>query len=125
MTQSGSAPKLSFKDSYGLSDDEDLFRRTVREFAEQEIMPIAAEHDESGEFPHATIKGMADLGLFGLTLPEEYGGGGAGSPGSALGMGESARGGAGDALALPVGPSLLGGPILWFGRAAPEKPFFP
>ena len=125
MTQSGSTPKLSFKDSYGLSDDEDLFRRTVREFAEQEIMPIAAEHDESGEFPHATIKGMADLGLFGLTLPEEYGGVGAGSVESALAMEEIARADAVHALALSVSLSLVAEPILRFGSAAQKDRYLP
>ncbi len=45
MTQPPTAPRLTFKDSFGLTDDQDLFRRTVREFAEREIMPIAAEHD--------------------------------------------------------------------------------
>jgi len=125
MTQSGSTPNLSFKDSYGLSDDEDLFRRTVREFAEQEIMPIAAEHDESGEFPHATIKGMADLGLFGLTLPEEYGGVGAGSVESALAMEEIARADAVHALALSVSLSLVAEPILRFGSAAQKDRYLP
>ena len=125
MTQSGSVPKLSFKDSYGLSDDEDLFRRTVREFAEQEIMPIAAEHDESGEFPHTTIKGMADLGLFGLTLPEEYGGVGAGSVESALAMEEIARADAVHALALSVSLSLVAEPILRFGSAPQKDRYLP
>ncbi|MFN0072487.1 MAG: acyl-CoA dehydrogenase family protein [Chloroflexota bacterium] len=125
MTQSPGAARLSFKDSFGLTDDQDLFRRTVREFAEGEIMPIAAEHDESGEFPHATIKGMADLGLFGLTLPEEYGGVGAGPIESALAMEEIARADATHSLALSVSLSLVSEPILKFGTAAQKDRYLP
>jgi alkylation response protein AidB-like acyl-CoA dehydrogenase len=125
MTQSTSLPRLSFKDSFGLTDDQDLFRRTVREFAEQEIMPIAAEHDESGEFPHATIKGMAELGLFGLTLPEGYGGVGAGSIEYALAMEEIARADAVHALALSVSLSLVSEPILKFGTDGQRQRYLP
>ena len=125
MTQSPSAPKLSFKDSFGLTDDQDLFRRTVREFAEQEIMPIAAEHDESGEFPHTTIKGMGELGLFGLTLPEEYGGVGAGAVEYALAMEEISRADAVHALALSVSLSLVSEPILKFGTDEQRARYLP
>jgi alkylation response protein AidB-like acyl-CoA dehydrogenase len=125
MSQSTTVPRLSFKDSFGLTDDQDLFRRTVREFAEQEIMPIAAEHDESGEFPHATIKGMAELGLFGLTLPEEYGGVGAGAVEYALAMEEISRADAVHALALSVSLSLVSEPILKFGTDAQRARYLP
>jgi butyryl-CoA dehydrogenase len=125
MTQSTSTPRLSFKDSFGLTDDQDLFRRTVREFAEHEIMPIAAEHDESGEFPHATIKGMAELGLFGLTLPEQYGGVGAGTVEYVLAMEEVARADAVHALALSVSLSLVSEPILSFGTDAQKDRYLP
>lgn len=116
---------LSFKESFGLTDDQDLLRRTIREFAENEIMPIAAEHDESGEFPTKTIKGMAELGLFGLTLPEEYGGVGAGSVESALVMEELARADATHALVLSVSLSLVSEPILKFGTEDQKQRYLP
>ena len=48
----------------------------VRKFAQKEIVPIAAEFDESGEFPLDTIKKMGAMGLMGIEVPEEYGGAG-------------------------------------------------
>ena len=52
-----------------LTEEQELFRRTVREFAEREIAPVAAEHDESETFPTATVRMMGKLGLMGLTFP--------------------------------------------------------
>ena len=57
-----------------LTEDQELFRRTVREFAEREIAPVAAEHDENETFPTANVKKMGKLGLMGLPVPTEYGG---------------------------------------------------
>jgi butyryl-CoA dehydrogenase len=62
--------------SYALTDDQDDFRRTVREFAEAEIAPYAARWDKEHRFPTDTVQAMGKLGLFGITAPEEYGGAG-------------------------------------------------
>ena len=62
--------------SYFLSEDEALLKSAVRDFADREIAARAAEYDESGEFPHDNFRGLADLGLLGLTIDEEYGGSG-------------------------------------------------
>ena len=59
-----------------LSEDELLIKNTVRDFADRELAPRAAAYDESGEFPWDNVRGLAELGLFGLTIDEEYGGGG-------------------------------------------------
>ena len=59
-----------------LTEDEVLLRSTVRDFADRELAPRAAEYDESGEFPWENVRGLADLGLFGLTIDEAYGGSG-------------------------------------------------
>ena len=61
---------------FELSEEQKLLRQTVREFAESEIQPGASERDEKGEFPHALIPKMARLGLFGIMVPQEYGGAG-------------------------------------------------
>ena len=61
---------------FALTQDQKMVRDMVREFAVNEIEPIAAEIDESREFPKDTIKKMAGLGLMGVVIPEEYGGAG-------------------------------------------------
>src|SRR6478736_1073701 len=62
--------------SYELSREHEEFRRSVREFAEAEIAPHAAQWDRDHHFPVDVVKKMGALGLFGLTAPEEYGGAG-------------------------------------------------
>jgi short/branched chain acyl-CoA dehydrogenase len=61
---------------FDLPSETEEFRRTVRDFAEEVVRPQAEEFDAREEFPLAIIKQMADLGLFGLPFPEEYGGSG-------------------------------------------------
>ncbi len=58
------------------NEEQQMLRETVRKFAEKELRPIAFTHEDSGEYPPAINKTMAEMGLFGMTLPEEYGGGG-------------------------------------------------
>src|ERR1700712_2267656 len=60
--------------SYALSEDHEQFRRTVRDFAEKEIAPHAAQWDRDHHFPVDVVQKMGALGLFGLTAPEQYGG---------------------------------------------------
>jgi alkylation response protein AidB-like acyl-CoA dehydrogenase len=74
-----------------LTSEQRLLVETVREFARARIAPIASAHDESGEFPWDTVREMADLGLFGVPFPEEYGGAGADALSLALVVEELAR----------------------------------
>src|SRR3712207_3095406 len=62
--------------TYELSREHEEFRRSVREFAEAEIAPYAAQWDRDHHFPVDVVQKMGKLGLFGLTSPEEYGGAG-------------------------------------------------
>ena len=62
--------------SIQLSEDQELIRNMAREFAEKELMPIAAEIDRTHEFHEASFKAMGEQGFFGLSMPEEYDGGG-------------------------------------------------
>jgi alkylation response protein AidB-like acyl-CoA dehydrogenase len=59
-----------------LSKEHEMIRQAARDFAQKEIAPIAAEHDESGEFPSETIKKMGAMGFMGIEVPEDYGGAG-------------------------------------------------
>ncbi|MGZ9226525.1 MAG: acyl-CoA dehydrogenase family protein, partial [Anaerolineales bacterium] len=61
---------------FSLSEEHKMIRDAARDFAQKEILPIAAEFDESGEFPHVTIKKMGGMGFMGIEIPEQYGGAG-------------------------------------------------
>jgi butyryl-CoA dehydrogenase len=62
--------------NFDLSEQHELLRHTMREFAEREIASGARERDESARFPRELLPKMADLGLFGVMIPERYGGAG-------------------------------------------------
>ena len=57
-----------------LAEDQRLVVKTIREFVERDVMPVASEMEHRGEYPHALVETMKELGLFGLNIPEEYGG---------------------------------------------------
>ncbi|MDV7402142.1 acyl-CoA dehydrogenase family protein, partial [Arthrospira platensis SPKY1] len=60
--------------NFDLSEEHKMIRDTVRDFAEREIKPVAQQLDEKEQFSVELTKRMGDLGLFGMYLPEEYGG---------------------------------------------------
>ena len=62
--------------SLAMSDEHEMLVTAVRDFAQREILPVAAEFDESGEFPLDTVRKMGEMGLMGIEMPEEYGGAG-------------------------------------------------
>src|SRR5439155_10231822 len=111
--------------SFSLTENQDLFRRTVREFAEREIAPVAAHHDETEEFPAENVRKMADLGLMGLTAPEAYGGSGAGAMEYALAMEEIARADAAHSTILTVNVSLVTEPLAKLGTEQQRRAFLP
>src|SRR5256885_16619014 len=63
---------------FALSETQEITRKSVRDFAEQDIIPQSHAFDESQEFPYGWAKKMGELGLFGVYVPEKYGGGGVG-----------------------------------------------
>ena len=67
---------MSAKEVFPLTEEHEMIRRTARDFAQNEIAPIAAEFDESGDFPLETIRKMGEMGFMGIEIPEEYGGAG-------------------------------------------------
>ncbi|MDA1188180.1 MAG: acyl-CoA dehydrogenase family protein [Chloroflexi bacterium] len=75
-----------------LTEDELLLRRTVRDFADKVLIPKAADYDQRGEFPRDNVRGLADLGLYGLTVDEQYGGSGGNFAQLAIASEEVARG---------------------------------
>ena len=76
---------------FDLPDDHELIRRTVRDFAEGEVAPVAEELDRTKAFPYEIVKQLGELGLMGIPFPEEYGGGGGDSLAYALAVEELTR----------------------------------
>ncbi|HEY1296069.1 MAG TPA: acyl-CoA dehydrogenase [Chloroflexota bacterium] len=125
MTLVERAAGTAFRGPYGLSEDEDLFRRTVHEFAEREILPIAHDLDEREEFPRESVGKMADLGLMGLLVPEEYGGADADTMSYALAMEEISWADASHSVVVSVNNSLVCEPIVRFGNREQKERFLP
>src|SRR5215217_6377744 len=76
----------------GLTDDQTEILKAVRQFVEKEILPVATELEHADEYPTAIVEGLKELGVFGLTIPEEYGGLGESLLTYALAVEEIARG---------------------------------
>jgi alkylation response protein AidB-like acyl-CoA dehydrogenase len=65
---------VAAKELFPLTGEHEMIRQTARDFAQNEIAPVAAHFDETGEFPLETIKKMGEMGFMGIEVPEEYGG---------------------------------------------------
>ncbi len=100
---------------FTLSAEQQMIRTLCREFAEEEIKPHAEELDRTGEFPYAIVRKMADLGLFGLPFPEEYGGAGADFLSYCLALEEIGRGDASVGITMEAHTSLGATPFYLFG----------
>jgi butyryl-CoA dehydrogenase len=118
-------PGTAFRGPYDLTEDQELFRRTVREFAEREILPIAGELDEKEEYPAATVAKMGELGLLGLLVPEEYGGAGTSTLDYVLAMEEISWADASHSVVISVNNSLVCEPIVRFGTEAQKHHYLP
>ena len=108
-----------------LTEEQQLLQKTVRELAKAELAPKAAKHDETGEFPTAQVKAMAELGLMGVTVPEEYGGAGMDTVAYAIAMEEVSAGDASCGVIMSVNNSLVNDPIMKFGTEAQKKRWLP
>ncbi len=108
-----------------LTDEQKMLREMVRDFAEKEIKPIAAEIDENERFPEENIKKMAKLGLLGITYPEEYGGSGMDTVSYAIAVEELSRVCASTGITLAAHISLGIAPIHYFGSEEQKKKYMP
>ena len=106
-----------------LTDEHKMIRDTAREFAQKEIAPIAAEFDESGDFPLATIARMGKLGLMGIEVPEEYGGAGMDTLSYVLALEEICKVDAAHGVVMSVNNSLFCHGILRFGTEDQKRKF--
>lgn len=106
-----------------LTDEHLSLQKAVRDFATRQIAPIAAEHDESGEFPLDTIKKMGAMGLMGIEVPEDYGGAGMDTLAYVITMIEVAKADASHSTIISVNNSLYCHAILRFGTEAQKQAF--
>jgi short-chain 2-methylacyl-CoA dehydrogenase len=111
--------------SFELSADHEQFRKVVREFAESEIAPRVAAWDREHYFPTELVVKMGDLGLFGLVVPEEYGGSGADFTSLCVAIEELGRVDQSIGITLSAGVGLGINPILTFGSAEQKQQWLP
>src|SRR5512133_1533569 len=108
---------------FTLSEEHKMLRGAARDFAQNEIVPIAAEFDESGEFPHATIKKMGGMGFMGIEVPEQYGGAGMDTLAYVLALEEICKADASHGVIMSVNTSLCCHGIMKFGTEALQKKY--
>jgi alkylation response protein AidB-like acyl-CoA dehydrogenase len=111
--------------NFDLGQDHELVRSTVREFAQQRVAPVAEELDREGRFPYDLVAEMAQLGLMGMTIPEEYGGGGADTLAYAIAVEELTRVDSSVAITMAAHHSLGTLPIFSFGNDEQKQQWLP
>jgi alkylation response protein AidB-like acyl-CoA dehydrogenase len=110
---------------FELSDDHRMLRDTVREFAEQEIAPVAGELDRTKSFPYEIVRRLGELDLMGIPFPEEYGGAGGDSLAYAIAVEELARVDSSVAITVCAHTSLGTQPIYLYGSEAQKREWMP
>ncbi|MDQ1391534.1 MAG: short-chain 2-methylacyl-CoA dehydrogenase [Acidimicrobiaceae bacterium] len=110
---------------FDLSDEQESFRKVVRDFAEAEIAPFAEQWDRDHIFPIETVQAMGELGLFGLPFPEEYGGSGADFTTMCVAIEELARVDSSMAVTVEAGVGLGANPIFQFGTEDQRQRWLP
>jgi short/branched chain acyl-CoA dehydrogenase len=108
---------------FALNEEQIAIRNTCREFAEQEIQPIAEQMDATGQFPYALIRQMGELGLLGLPFPEEYGGAGADFLSYCLAIEEISRGDVSVGITMEAHTSLGATPFYLFGNQQQKEQY--
>lgn len=111
--------------NFDLSEEQQMIREAVRDFAELEIRPIAQELDEKAEFSTYLTKKMGELGLFGMYLPEKYGGQGLDTLSYIIAVEELARVDSSQAATLAAHNSLGIGPIFYYGTEEQKMKYLP
>jgi alkylation response protein AidB-like acyl-CoA dehydrogenase len=111
--------------NFELSDEQELIRRTVREFAETKVAPVAEELDREARFPYDLVAELGDLGLMGLPIPEAYGGAGGDTVSYAIAIEELTRIDSSVAITVAAHTSLGTMPILLFGNEEQKREWLP
>jgi butyryl-CoA dehydrogenase len=110
---------------FSLNEEQLAIRETCREFAEQEIKPLAEEMDRTAAFPYELIRKMGELGLLGLPFPEEYGGAGADFLSYCIAIEEISRGDVSVGITMEAHTSLGASPFFLFGSEEQKERYLP
>ena len=108
---------------FPFSKEHEMIQKAARDFAQNEIFPIAAEYDESGEFPHETVKKMGEMGFMGIEIGEEFGGAGMDTLSYVLALEEICKIDASHGVIMSVNNSLYCYGINKFGTDDQKKKF--
>jgi alkylation response protein AidB-like acyl-CoA dehydrogenase len=108
---------------FPFTEEHEMMRKAARDFAQKAIAPIAAEFDESGEFPNKTIKKMGEMGFMGIEVPEEYGGAGMDTLAYVLALEEICKADASHGTIMSVNNSLYAYGLLKFGTEDQKQRF--
>lgn len=108
---------------FSLTAEHKMIQQAARDFAQNEIAPIAAEFDESGEFPVETIRKMGEMGLMGIEVPEQYGGAGMDTLSYVLALEEISKADAAHGAIMSVNNSLYSYGLLRFGTEEQKQKF--
>src|SRR3954463_5448529 len=117
--------RLSRRVDFDLTDEQRSIQRLVRDFADQEVRPVAEELDKEKRFPYEIIEKLGDLGLMGIPYPEQYGGGGADNLSYALAIEELARVDSSVGITVAAHTSLGTYPIYAFGNEEQKAEYLP
>jgi short-chain 2-methylacyl-CoA dehydrogenase len=111
--------------NYELTDEQELLRKTVRDFAVSRVAPVAEELDREERFPYELVSELAELGLMGIPIPEEHGGAGADTVSYAIAIEELTRIDSSVAITVAAHTSLGTMPIYLFGDNAQKSEWLP
>ncbi|UCE61095.1 MAG: acyl-CoA dehydrogenase family protein [Phycisphaerales bacterium] len=110
---------------FELDDDHRMLQEQIRDFATNEVAKGAADRDQEAAMPQELIGQLSELGLFGIAIPEEYGGAGMGTIASSIVVEEISRACAGAGVLISAHGSLCVDPILTFGTPEQKKKYLP
>lgn len=108
---------------FPLTKEHEMIRQAARDFARKEIAPVAAEFDESGEFPRETIRKMGEMGFMGIEIPEDYGGAGMDTLAYVLALVEICKADAAHGTIMSVNNSLYCNGIYKYGSEAQKQKY--
>jgi short/branched chain acyl-CoA dehydrogenase len=111
--------------NFDLDSEHELVRSTVRDFAQQRVAPVAEELDRESRFPYDLVGELAELGLMGMTIPEQYGGAGADTVSYAIAVEELTRVDSSVAITVAAHHSLGTLPIYYFGTEVQKREWLP
>jgi short-chain 2-methylacyl-CoA dehydrogenase len=111
--------------NFDLTHEHELVRDTVRDFAREKVAPIAEELDREHRFPYELVEELAELGLMGMTIPEEYGGAGTDTVSYAIAIEELTRVDSSVAITVAAHHSLGTLPIYYYGSEEQKRQWLP